>query len=76
MPLAQEPVDPCRLTKGDTLQDVHLVGFSPYGPDHNLIQHVWNDTKNAISNVQRDDFESTDSAFEAHTRSWIFDYET
>lgn len=62
------------LTMGNTLQDVHLINFPPYAPDHNPIEHVWNDTKNAISNVQRDDFESTVTAFEAHTRSRIFDY--
>ena len=62
------------LTQGNTLQDVHLINFPPYAPDHNPIEHVWNDTKNAISNVQRDDFESTVTAFEAHTRSRIFNY--
>lgn len=62
------------LGQDRTLQDVHLVNFPPYAPDHNPIEHVWNDTKNAISNVQRDDFDSTVRAFEAHTRSRIFDY--
>lgn len=62
------------LAKGQTLQNVHLVNFPPYAPDHNPIEHVWNDAKNAISNVQRDDFESTVAAFEAHIRSRVFDY--
>jgi len=35
---------------------------------------VWNDAKNAISNVQRDDFESMVAAFEAHIGSRLFDY--
>ncbi|WP_353616718.1 transposase, partial [Arthrobacter sp. AQ5-05] len=42
--------------------------FPPYAPDHNPIEHVWNDAKNAISNVQRNDFESTVTSFEAHVR--------
>lgn len=62
------------LRAGHTLQDVHLVNFPPYAPDHNPIEHVWNDAKNAISNVQRDDFESTVAAFEAHIRSRVFEY--
>ncbi|RAX45336.1 IS630 family transposase, partial [Arthrobacter sp. AQ5-05] len=48
--------------------------FPPYAPDHNPIEHVWNDAKNAISNVQRNDFESTVTSFEAHVRSRVFDY--
>ncbi|RAX45520.1 IS630 family transposase, partial [Arthrobacter sp. AQ5-05] len=56
------------LAKGQTLQDVHLINFPPYAPDHNPIEHVWNDAKNAISNVQRNDFESTVTSFEAHVR--------
>ena len=62
------------LAAGLSLQDVHLISFPPYAPDHNPIEHVWNDAKNAISNVQRDDFESTVSAFEAHIRSRVFEY--
>lgn len=62
------------LAQGETLQDVHLINFPPYAPDHNPIEHVWNEAKNAISNVQRDDFESTVAAFEAHIRSRLFDY--
>lgn len=62
------------LGLGQSLRDVHLINFPPYAPDHNPIEHVWNDAKNAISNVQRDDFESTVTAFEAHTRSRSFDY--
>lgn len=62
------------LGKGETLQDVHLINFPPYAPDHNPMEHVWNDTKNAISNVQRDDFDSPASDFEAHLRSRVFDY--
>ncbi|MDV2977965.1 UNVERIFIED_CONTAM: IS630 family transposase [Actinomycetes bacterium ARC8] len=62
------------LGAGCSLQDVHLINFPPYAPDHNPIEHVWNDAKNAISNVQRDDFESTVAAFEAHIGSRVFDY--
>lgn len=62
------------LASGQTLQDVHLINFPPYAPDHNPIEHVWNDAKNAISDVQRDDFESTVAAFEAHIGSRLFDY--
>lgn len=63
-----------QLQEGRTLSHVHLIAFPPYAPDHNPIEHVWNDTKNEISNLQRDTFDQTVDAFESHIRARQFKY--
>jgi len=62
------------LEQGASLEGVHLINFPPNAQDQNPIEHAWNDAKNAISNVQRDDFESTVTAFKAHIWSRLFGY--
>lgn len=62
------------LTEGQTLENVHLVAFPPYAPDHNPIEHVWGEAKNDISNIQRDEFGQTMLAFENSITSRTFPY--
>ena len=69
-PIRAEPA------KGNTLHNVHLVDFPPCAPDRNPAGQPRNDTRNASGNIQRDGFEPTLAAFEAHTRSRIFGHRT
>lgn len=52
------------LGPGNTLENIHLINMPAYAPDHNPIEHVWGETKNNISNKQRDTFDHTRQAFE------------
>ena len=38
------------LSKGKSLERLHLINFPPYAPDHNPIEHVWQYAKGKISN--------------------------
>ncbi|MEI6887334.1 MAG: IS630 family transposase [bacterium] len=38
------------LAKKKQLVDLHLINFPPYAPDHNPIEHVWQNAKSKISN--------------------------
>jgi len=62
------------LGKGGKLERVHLIAMPPYAPDHNPIEHVWKDAKEAICNWQADSFDETRNAFEAHIASRAFNY--
>jgi len=62
------------LKKGGLLERVHLAALPPYSPDKNPIEHVWNDAKGAISNIQRDSFAETKTAFSRHISGRIFEY--
>jgi transposase len=62
------------LSRGGVLQRVHLVNLPPYAPDHNPIEHVWNTTKEKLSNNQDKTFEETKQKFMTLTNSQIFPY--
>lgn len=63
------------LSRGRTLQNFHLINFPPYAPDRNPIEHVWNDAKGAIANMQHDTFTETKAAFAGHVNSRKFKYQ-
>lgn len=63
------------LKKGEILERVHLIAFPPYAPDKNPIEHVWNDAKGAIANIQRDTFSKTKAAFVGHINNKKFAYQ-
>lgn len=63
-----------QLGKGGMLERVRLIAMPPYAPDHNPIEHVWGTAKNAIANIQHDDFTQTVSAFLTHTDRQVFNY--
>lgn len=52
-----------QLKRGGLLERVHLIAMPPYAPDENPIEHVWNTTKQAVANIQRNTFEETKKAF-------------
>jgi transposase len=62
------------LAKGQLLERVHLIPMPPYAPDHNPIEHVWNTTKQAVSNIQRYTFEDTKKAFTGYIAGRQFKY--
>lgn len=62
------------LSKGGTLENFHLINFPPYAPDKNPIEHVWNDAKGEIANIQRNTFEETKVAFAHHIGGRKFKY--
>ncbi len=62
------------LSKGEVLQRVHLVNLPPYAPDYNPIEHVWNTTKEKLSNNQDKNFEETKQKFMQLTNNQIFPY--
>jgi transposase len=56
------------------LNRVHLIAMPPYAPDNNPIEHVWNTTKQAVSNIQHETFEQTKQAFSDFVASRQFKY--
>jgi transposase len=62
------------LKIGGILERVHLIAMPPYAPDENPIEHVWNTTKQAVSNIQQDTFEHTKQAFSDFVASRPFKY--
>jgi transposase len=60
------------LKKDGLLERVHLVALPPYAPDKNPIEHVWNDAKRAIANIQHDIFAETKAAFSNNIKSRVF----
>lgn len=62
------------LSKGEPLENVHLINFPPYAPDKNPSEHVWEDAKGAVANNQRDTFAETKSAFAGHIDGRKFEY--
>lgn len=63
------------LSKGGLLERVHLIALPPYAPDLNPIEHVWNTTKQTLSNHQEYTFEETKQRFIALTNGKIFPYQ-
>jgi transposase len=62
------------LGKGQLLERVHLIAMPPYAPDNNPIEHVWNTTKQYISNIQHETFEQTKQTFSDFVASRSFNY--
>jgi len=62
------------LKRDGTLERVHLIPMPPYAPDENPIEHVWNEAKKHLANIQYDTFEQTKSRFENFVRNKAFKY--
>ncbi len=63
------------LKTGNILDRVHLIPMPPYAPDHNPIEHVWNDAKGSIANIQRETLSETKAAFVNHINGRKFTYQ-
>lgn len=62
------------LSTGKKLQNLHLINFPPYAPEHNPIEHVWKYTKDQISNNKHNTFEEIKQEFTYITNSKLFNY--
>ena len=63
------------LSQGGLLERVHLIALPPYAPDCNPIEHVWNSTKDTLSNTQDPTFEITKQKFMKLTNNQYFPYQ-
>lgn len=63
------------LSKGGSLKRVHLIALPPYAPDYNPIEHVWETTKDKLSNKQEKTFEETKQKFMQLTNNQFFPYQ-
>lgn len=63
------------LAKVGVLERVHLVALPPYAPDCNPIEHVWNTTKDDLSNDQSENFEITKQKFMQRVNGKFFNYQ-
>jgi transposase len=64
-----------RTELASTLKHVHLIKFPPYAPDHNPIEHVWQDAKQKISNRNAIPFETVKALFLRHISQRTFPYQ-
>lgn len=62
------------LGTGKKLQNLHLINFPPYAPEHNPIEHVWKYTKDKISNKNTQNFEEIKQQFNSTINSKLFNY--
>ncbi|WP_315335157.1 IS630 family transposase [Propionibacterium acidifaciens] len=60
---------------GQLLERITPIYLPPYAPDHNPVEHVWNEAKNNIANIQHETPEETFGAFASHITSRTFDYD-
>src|SRR3989338_9946172 len=51
------------LGKGKSLERIHLIALPPYAPDKNPTEHIWNEAKGSIANIQFESFDETRAAF-------------
>jgi transposase len=63
------------LSKGKSLENFHLINLPPYAPDKNPIEHVWNNAKGSIANIQHETFLETKSAFAGQVHGRKFKYQ-
>lgn len=63
------------LSKGGALERIHLIAFPPYAPDVNPIEHVWNTTKDDLSNDQSENFGITKQKFMQRVNDKFFHYQ-
>ncbi len=63
-----------QLSKGNSLERIHLINFPPYAPDVNPAEHVWRFGKDMLGNHNLHSFEETRNLFEQSINSKTFDY--
>ena len=61
--------------QGELFENIKVIRMPPYAPDHNPVEHVWNQGKGAIANLQRETPMLTFSAFEHFIKSGEFSYD-
>lgn len=61
--------------EGQLFENIKVIRMPPYAPDHNPIEHVWNQGKGEIANLQRETSAHTFSAFEQYIKGGNFPYD-
>lgn len=61
--------------EGEVFENIKIIRMPPYAPDHNPTEHVWNQAKGTIANLQRDTPTLTFSAFERYVKDGEFPYD-
>lgn len=62
------------LSKGKSLERLHLINFPPYAPTHNPIEHIWQYAKSKISNRHEYPFPEIKQDFLTSITNRTFDY--
>jgi len=62
------------LSKGKSLERLHLTSFPPYAPEHNPIEHVWQYAKSKISNRHQQPFSDIKQSFLSIVQHKSFNY--
>lgn len=62
------------LSKGQSLERLHLIRFPPYAPTHNPIEHVWQYAKSKISNRHEYPFDEIKRDFLTTISDRVFNY--
>lgn len=63
-----------KLSKGQSLEKLHLIAFPPYAPEINPIEHVWQNAKNKLANKSDVDFEEIKKQFSDIINQGTFSY--
>lgn len=63
-----------KLSKGNSLEHIHLINFPPYAPDVNPEEHVWKFGKDMLGNHDLHSFEETKILFKRSIQSKLFNY--
>ncbi len=63
-----------QLSKGNSLEHIHLINFPPYAPDVNPEERVWRFGKDMLGNHNLHSFEETRDLFEHSITGKTFDY--
>lgn len=64
-----------KLKKNQSLEKLHLIPFPPYAPEHNPIEHVWQDAKKKIANRSGKPFQEIKQAFINSINNRVFQYQ-
>ena len=62
------------LSGGKKLQNLHLINFPPYAPEHNPIEHVWQYAKSKIANRGGSEFATIKQSFLDNINNRKFNY--
>jgi transposase len=63
------------VRNGAAVRGRHADPASPYAPDHDPTERVWNQVKGAVANIQPEAADDTSRAFELFIKNRTFKYD-
>jgi transposase len=63
------------VRNGAAVRGRHADPASPYAPDHDPTERVWNQAKRAIATIQRETADDTFGVFELFIKNGTFKYD-